>query len=66
MNITREQLLRWMLCLCFLITTLLAFPRCTDSNAEKEFMTEYVVTRWYRAPELLLSCSEYSTAIDLW
>ena len=33
-------------------------------------MTEYVVTRWYRAPELLLSCedskSEYSTAIDMW
>ena len=22
-----------------------------------EMMTEYVVTRWYRAPELLLSCS---------
>ena len=31
-----------------------------------EFMTEYVVTRWYRAPELLLSCSEYTSAIDVW
>jgi serine/threonine protein kinase len=29
-------------------------------------MTEYVVTRWYRAPELLLSCHEYTTAIDIW
>jgi serine/threonine protein kinase len=29
-------------------------------------MTEYVVTRWYRAPELLLSCDHYSTAIDVW
>ena len=29
-------------------------------------MTEYVVTRWYRAPELLLSCQEYSGAIDIW
>ncbi|MCI17313.1 mitogen-activated protein kinase NTF6-like, partial [Trifolium medium] len=28
-------------------------------------MTEYVVTRWYRAPELLLNCSEYTAAIDL-
>uniref|UniRef100_M4BGQ2 Mitogen-activated protein kinase n=1 Tax=Hyaloperonospora arabidopsidis (strain Emoy2) TaxID=559515 RepID=M4BGQ2_HYAAE len=28
-------------------------------------LTEYVVTRWYRAPELLLA-SRYSTAIDLW
>lgn len=30
------------------------------------FMTEYVATRWYRAPELLLSLSHYSLAIDLW
>lgn len=29
-------------------------------------MTEYVVTRWYRAPELLLSCDTYSEAIDVW
>ena len=30
------------------------------------FMTEYVVTRWYRAPELLLSNENYSAAIDVW
>ncbi len=24
------------------------------------------VTRWYRAPELLLSCTEYTAAIDVW
>lgn len=29
-------------------------------------MTEYVVTRWYRAPELLLSCDKYDAAIDIW
>ena len=29
-------------------------------------MTEYVVTRWYRAPELLLSCDQYTAAIDVW
>lgn len=28
-------------------------------------MTEYVVTRWYRAPELLLG-SAYSDGVDLW
>jgi len=37
------------------------------TNCEKgQFMTEYVVTRWYRAPELLLSCEEYGTSIDIW
>ncbi|AES88706.1 MAP kinase I [Medicago truncatula] len=31
---------------------------------ESDFMTEYVVTRWYRAPELLLNSSDYTSAID--
>ena len=31
-----------------------------------EFMTEYVVTRWYRAPELVLSKSKYSKPLDMW
>jgi mitogen-activated protein kinase 1/3 len=34
--------------------------------SETDFMTEYVVTRWYRAPELLLNCSAYTAAIDVW
>ena len=29
-------------------------------------LTEYVVTRWYRAPEIMLSCQEYTKAIDIW
>jgi len=29
-------------------------------------MTQYVVTRWYRAPELLLLASNYTKAIDMW
>ncbi|GAB0091059.1 Serine/threonine-protein kinase PITSLRE [Sergentomyia squamirostris] len=28
--------------------------------------TSIVVTLWYRAPELLLGCKEYSTPIDVW
>lgn len=35
-------------------------------NTDDEFMTEYVVTRWYRAPELLLNSSDYTAAIDVW
>lgn len=34
-----------------------------DSTPE---LTEYVVTRWYRAPEIMLSCQEYAKAIDVW
>uniref|UniRef100_A0A7S3JQJ3 Protein kinase domain-containing protein n=1 Tax=Aureoumbra lagunensis TaxID=44058 RepID=A0A7S3JQJ3_9STRA len=36
-------------------------------NCEKQGeLTEYVVTRWYRAPEIMLACQEYSKAIDVW
>ena len=29
-------------------------------------MTEYVATRWYRAPEIMLSFKMYTKAIDIW
>lgn len=29
-------------------------------------MSEYVVTRWYRAPEVMVSCNDYSKPIDVW
>ena len=29
-------------------------------------MSGYVVTRWYRAPELLLSAPSYGTGVDMW
>jgi len=35
-------------------------------KTEEQDLTEYVVTRWYRAPELILMCQEYSEAIDIW
>ncbi|XP_044871592.1 mitogen-activated protein kinase 7-like [Mauremys mutica] len=39
---------------------------CTKPDEYKYFMTEYVATRWYRAPELMLSLHEYTQAIDMW
>lgn len=29
-------------------------------------LTDYVVTRWYRAPEVVLLASEYTKSIDMW
>ncbi|XP_066065158.1 mitogen-activated protein kinase 7-like isoform X2 [Chamaea fasciata] len=37
-----------------------------DPRQAKAFLTEYVATRWYRAPELLLSLHRYTRAIDMW
>lgn len=33
---------------------------------DEEVLTDYVVTRWYRAPELMLLPSHYCEAVDLW
>ncbi|CAF2038413.1 BnaA09g09520D [Brassica napus] len=42
------------------------FGLARTSQGNEQFMTEYVVTRWYRAPELLLCCDNYGTSIDVW
>lgn len=36
------------------------------SDDNQGFMTEYVATRWYRAPEIMLTFKEYTKAIDMW
>ncbi|XP_021106435.1 mitogen-activated protein kinase 15 isoform X3 [Heterocephalus glaber] len=33
---------------------------------EGQALTEYVATRWYRAPEVLLSSSRYTLGVDMW
>ena len=37
-----------------------------DGNGGSMLLTEYVVTRWYRAPEIMLACNEYSKPSDMW
>jgi mitogen-activated protein kinase 1/3 len=36
------------------------------SGEDDPQITDYVVTRWYRAPEVVLAASEYTKAIDVW
>ena len=36
------------------------------SGSSKERLTDYVATRWYRAPELLLTQGEYGPEVDYW
>ena len=37
-----------------------------DQDNSEPIYTEYVATRWYRAPELLLGATKYTKAIDMW
>jgi mitogen-activated protein kinase 15 len=40
--------------------------RCITSHVRDITMTDYVATRWYRAPEILLGSTKYSTQADMW
>ena len=41
--------------------------RCISSFTGKDVvMTDYVATRWYRAPEILLGSTKYTTQADMW
>jgi len=37
-----------------------------DGTKENPSLTDYVATRWYRAPEILAGSQTYGTAVDLW
>ena len=40
--------------------------RATHNAEVPGKMTDYVATRWYRAPELLLEVREYGASVDVW
>ncbi|ORY92051.1 kinase-like domain-containing protein, partial [Syncephalastrum racemosum] len=39
---------------------------CHISETRSSLLTEYVTTRWYRAPEVMISPNNYSELIDVW
>ena len=42
------------------------FARQLKRHKPDEVLTDYVATRWYRAPELLLGSEKYGTEVDTW
>eukprot|EP00931_Biecheleriopsis_adriatica_P077090 TRINITY_DN50711_c0_g1_i1.p1 TRINITY_DN50711_c0_g1~~TRINITY_DN50711_c0_g1_i1.p1 ORF type:complete len:445 (+),score=72.69 TRINITY_DN50711_c0_g1_i1:35-1336(+) len=41
-------------------------PQVAHTKRAKKNLTRHVVTRWYRAPELILLSDHYNEAIDVW
>ena len=35
-------------------------------DGKAAILTDYIATRWYRAPEILVGSNKYSTAVDMW
>merc|ERR1719326_2868552 len=50
-------------CLCKVADFGLARSLLQESN---NVLTDYVATRWYRAPEILLGSTKYGKAVDMW
>ena len=48
---------------CDLVLCDFGFARELESSCD---MTEYVITRYYRAPEVMLSSHKYTEAVDIW
>lgn len=44
----------------------LARSLSSDHNETAPVMTDYVATRWYRAPEILLGSTKYTKGVDMW
>ncbi len=42
----------------------MARPMATRPDEHRGFMTAYVATRWYRAPEVMLSFREYTQVVS--
>jgi mitogen-activated protein kinase 7 len=40
--------------------------RISSKHSNKRVNESYVITRWYRAPEVLLSSAMYTEAVDIW
>ena len=38
----------------------------SDGPESVTAITDYVTTRWYRAPEVIVGWSSYTSAIDMW
>mmetsp|Transcript_2050 Transcript_2050/g.2841 ORF Transcript_2050/g.2841 Transcript_2050/m.2841 type:complete len:356 (-) Transcript_2050:286-1353(-) len=38
----------------------------TSNSASNPVLTDYVATRWYRAPEILLGSTKYTKGVDMW
>jgi len=42
------------------------YQTMTEKPPTMRTLTQHVVTRWYRAPEVILMTDTYTSAIDIW
>lgn len=55
-------------CLCKVADFGLArsIAQLDEEKVDNPVLTDYVATRWYRAPEILLGSQKYTKGVDMW
>lgn len=43
-----------------------SIAQSADDTSKNPVLTDYVATRWYRAPEILLGSTRYTKGVDMW
>jgi mitogen-activated protein kinase 15 len=43
-----------------------SFAALSANSVSNPVLTDYVATRWYRAPEILLGSTKYTKGVDIW
>ena len=43
-----------------------SLAEASNSSVAAPVLTDYVATRWYRAPEILLGSTRYTKGVDMW
>lgn len=43
-----------------------SLDQCTNEKGPNIVLTDYIATRWYRAPEIILGSRKYSKSVDMW
>merc|ERR1719424_59609 len=43
-----------------------SLAQANGEDAGNAVLTDYVATRWYRAPEILLGSTKYTKGVDMW
>lgn len=54
------------LCVCVCVGCVRACVFTANFTVAGDEYTDYVATRWYRAPELLVGDTQYGPPVDVW
>ncbi len=65
MEVKKRKAKLLFLCMCFCVCVCVCVCELETAGPGDDY-TDYVATRWYRAPELLVGDTQYGPPVDVW